>query len=341
MSILWCGSEDVDFPNGGVAISTVTTTTYFRSTYSRASIAAASGHAYSNAFIGGAVTNLWFSFQLGFNAGNSNGSVTWGRLCAGVGNTSLTNGTGIFIYTSTSPTTALAIVKFDGTTVTQLAAGNGGIVNGSIQVTRCDLQIINYGASATLNLYVNGTLHCSYSGNALVGSLTNFNCVNLWTTPSGSFGASACGSEFIVADEDTRSMNLRTLAPAALGTTTQWAGAVTNANPVIIADANYVTTNVATQDEQFTTSGLPTGTWGPRLVKTTSRGASTAGATATKWTPGFNLGGTVSVVGGTTHTPGTSFTNFEDFWTTNPVSGVAWTAADLAAANFQIDLRSS
>jgi hypothetical protein len=339
MSILWCGSEDVDFPNGGVAISTVTTTTYFRSAYTRASIAAASGHAYSNGFQGGTVTNLWFSFQLGFSAQNSNGSQRTGALCAGVGNTSLTNGTGIFIQTASN--TGLSISKFDGTTITALATGFGGVNTNGVEVVRIDLQIINYGASATLNLYVNGVFYCTFSGNALVGSLTNFNCVNLWTSPSGNFGASACGSEFIVADEDTRSMSLRTLAPAALGTTTQWAGAVTNANPVVIADANYVTTNVATQDEQFTTSGLPTGTWAPRLVKMTSRGASTASATATQWTPGFNLGGTVSVVGGTTHTPGVTFGSFEDFWTTNPVSGVAWTAADLAAANFQLDLRSS
>jgi hypothetical protein len=339
MSILWCGGEDVDFPNGA-AISTVTTSTYFRSAYARCNIAAASGYAYSNAFSGGAITSGWFHFQLGFFPENSNGSQRGSALCAGLGNTA-SGSSGIYVWSTAG--FGLGIAKYDGTTVTVLASGANSTIPNTINVQQCDLQILNYGASSTITLYVNGVQSCQFSGNSAIAGLSNFNCVNLWTSPSGNFGAPACGSEFIVADstEPTVSMGLKTCAPVATGTTAAWTGVVGNANPTAIADNNAVYVNATTQDEQFTQGGLPSGTWAVRLVKVTSRGAASAGATATKFTPGFNIAGTVTLVGGTTHTPGTSFTNFEDYWTTNPATSTGWVAADVATGNLQLEIQSS
>lgn len=338
MSILWCGSEDIDFPNGG-AVTTNLTTTYFRTTYTRCSIASASGHSYSNSFPGGTVTSCWFSFWLGFSSQNSNGSARLGALCAGIGNSSLTNGTGIYVQTASN--TGLAIVKFDGTTVTALATGGGGLVTNAIQLTRVDMQVINYGASSTINLYVNGVLYTTFTGNSSVGTLTNFNCVNLWTTAGGNFAANSVGSEFIVADEDTRSMNLKVLPPTGLGTTDNWFGTFTQVNATTITDTNPVYTATPAIDEQFTQGGLPAGTWGVRVVKMSTRGAVPVASPVTHFTPGFNIAGTATVTGGTQHSPGATFQNFEDFWTTNPQTGTGWVATDLATGNLQLDLRSS
>jgi hypothetical protein len=339
MSILWCGGEDVDFPNGS-AINVVTNTSYFRSSFSRCSISSGVGVSSSNAFPGGSVTSCWFSFQLGFFPENSNGSQRGGALTAGISNTAVaTNGTGIYVYTTAG--FGIGIAKFDGTTTTVLASGSNSTIPNSTQVQRMDMQVVNYGTSSIITLWMNGAIACTFSGNSTVGSLSSFNCVVVSTSPSGNFGALGCGSEFLVADEDTRFMAVKTCAPLALGTTASWSGVVGNVNPAAITDANSVSVNATAQDEQFTQNGLPTGTWSVRQIKVTSRGAASAGAVATKFTPGFRLAGSVVLTGGTTHSPGTAFGNFEDFWTNNPVSGVAWTPTDVATGNLQLELQSS
>lgn len=338
MSILWCGGEDIDFPNSSSGITTLTTTTYFRSAYARCNIVASgsgNSYAHSNAFPGGAVTSLWFSFQLGFFPENSNGSQRTGALCAGVGNTAVSQ-KGIYIYTTGGG--GLGICTWDGTTLTSLAAGANGTVPNSIQVARIDLQISSYGASSVLTLWMNGALSCTFSGNSAITGLTNFNCVNLWNTPSGNFGAVACGSEFMVADEDTRSFSLKTMAPAGAGVVTQWTGLFSAINPTAINDANAVFVNTTAQNSAFTTTGIPAGTFAVRLVKTTVRAAATVGSTATGVNAGFNISSTV--YGQTTRSAlGTAFTNFEDFATTNPATSASWTTTDLTSV--QIDVTSS
>jgi hypothetical protein len=335
MAILWCGGEDIDFPNGS-ACSTVTTTTYFRTAYARGSVYGSTGTAWSQAFPGGAVTSAWLSYQWGFFPENSNGSLTTGKLAVGLGNTSFSDGRGIWLRTST--TGGWDIVKFDGTTVTALATGGAALWGAVITQGRVDMQISSYGSSSSINLYVNGNFYLGFTGNSSVTSLTNLNSVLLAASPSGNFGVVGNGSEFIVADEDTRSFSLKTMAPAGAGTTTNWTGLFSAINPVTQNDANAVFTNTVAQDTQFTTTGLPAGTFAVRQVKVTARMAATAGSTATKVATGFNLGGTVSV--GTPFGPlGTAFSDKESFYNLNPVTSAAWTTTQLSTA--QIDLESS
>lgn len=338
MSILWCGGEDVDFPNGA-SIVVNTTSTMYRSSFARCNIAPGYNYAYSNAFPGGAVTSCWFSMQLGIFPENSNGSQRTGVMCAGLGNTSATNGAGIYLYTTSGA--GLGIAKFDGSTVTLLASGPNSTIPNVAQCQKVDLQVLNFGTSSIISLWLAGSLQCTFSGSISITGLTNFNCVNLWSTPNGNFGGTSLGSEFIVADEDTRSMSLKTSAPLALGATAAWTGVVGSANPLSVTDSNSIFVNATGMDEQFTQNGLPAGTWAVRMLKTTTRGAASAGATATKFTPGFRLAGAVTLSGGTLHTPSAAFTNFEDFWTNNPVSGVSWSPADVATGNLQLELKSS
>jgi hypothetical protein len=257
----------------------------------------------------------------------------------GLGNTANTNGAGIYVQVSGSQ--GLSIAKYDGTTVTALATG-AGFLGAQISIGRIDMQVLNYGASSTINLYLNGNFYIGFSGSSTISGLTNFNCVNLRPSPSGNFGVIGNSSEIIVTDtEPTMSMSLKTSAPVALGTTANWTGVVGSVNPVTITDANNNFVNSTTQDQQYTQGGLPAGSWGVRLVKVTSRAAVTSGSTPTHFTPGFNIAGTPTLVGGTLHTPPTTFTDYEDFWTTNPATSTAWVASDLATGNLQLEFRSS
>jgi hypothetical protein len=338
MSILWCGGEDIDFPNG-TAVLTSTTSGYFRSSYARVSLYGSYGgtsSSLSSAFVGGAVTTAWISAQIGGNTGNNNGSQNsnTARLL-GLGNTSLLNGTGIYICNTAA--FGLSISKWDGTTQTVLASGSPFMTNG-INLFRVDMSITNYGASSVINLYVNGNLYASFSGSSTISGLSNFNSAVVASTISGNTSQAGCASEIIVADEDTRSFSLRTMAPTGAGTTSQWTGLFSALNPTTINDANSNFTNTVAQDQEFTVATLPTGVFAVRLVKATTRCAATAGSTATKVGTGFKISSTVYP--GTAQGPlGTAYTDYEQYYTANPATSTDWTTTDLGS--LQLDLRSS
>jgi len=259
----------------------------------------------------------------------------------GVGNTGNTNGAGV--YVTTNSTFGLSIARYDGTTITNLVTGPANLfpnVNNQVAQGRIDFQITNYGATSVCNLYVNGVFYATFSGSTTVAGLTNFNCVNLPSSPAGNNPGGALGSasEVIVANEDTRSFSLMTMAPRAAGTTSGWTGLFSAVNPVTINDANSTFTNTVALDEQFQVTAVASGSYAVRQVKVNARMSATAGSTATHVATGFNLGGTVSV--GTPFGPlGTAFVDEESYYATNPVSTVAWTTTDLST--IQVDLRSS
>src|ERR1035437_1712061 len=193
MSILWCGGEDIDFPNGA-PLNINTGGAVYRPTYARCGMHATGGDGYmaiGNAFSGGAVSSCWLAFQ--------NYAGTWGTpggtFQAGLCNQSAYKG--ITIGTSVNGA-KIQLYKIDGTS---LAAEVGY----SLVVTamnRIDIQVIGPLSSATVNVYVAGVIKITWTGDLTFGStITGFDSV--WF--SGGYGGSASWlSEFIVADEDTR-----------------------------------------------------------------------------------------------------------------------------------------
>ena len=332
MSVLWCGGEDIDFPvlgntfyifSGSIGSG--------HSGYNRNTISANSGPAKSLPFPGGAVTSAWLSARVTNTFSTSQRFVGVGLSSAGA------NVKGLYLGSGASSGSAVALYKYDGTTWTLLATEAGTSFTAG---AKFDMQITNYGATATVNVYINtgtgGTnLVITYSGDVTVSGMTNFDCVV--TTPSGNNWQIA---EIMVADEDTRNwLGLLTMAPNANGTTQNWSNPVyTNYNPGSINDSNFTYVNATAQDTQCNLIDEPGGTYTVKMIKTAVRALATAGAATTNLKVGFNSGGTVAV--GASHALTTTFATYEDYFTQNPVTSAPWGgAAEINA--LQLDMRSA
>src|SRR6266699_7117527 len=73
-------------------------------------------------------------------------------------------------------TTKLALYKYDGTTQTLLAAETGNSFTLST-LHRLDLQLVSYGASATVNVCFNGILVITFSGGTTVSGVTDLDSI--------------------------------------------------------------------------------------------------------------------------------------------------------------------
>lgn len=323
MSILWCGGEDIDFPNGSPA--TVTTAgAQFRAGYARCAITANAPSATlkSTTFPGGAVSSCWLSYQAGPVGAFSNALGMPGLRLSSVNK-------GFKI--GASALGVLTLFKFDGTTQTSVATESGASFTAALH--RLDIQVVNYGASATVNVYLDTILTIAFTGDlSFSGTVTSLD--SIWQQ---SGNQDAPFSEVIVSSTDTRTFALVTLAPAGAGATDQWTGAYTDVNETTINDANVINTNAVTQDEQFTVTAPPSGAFTCSAVRIAARATGTAGATATQVALGVRSGGTVDP--GTPQAVTTAWLTYERTMTVNPVTGTAWTLAGLAA--LQQNFRSS
>ena len=97
-----------------------------------------------------------------------------------------------------------------------------------------------------------------------------------------------------------------------------------------------VSTNTATQDEQYNATNTPSGSFSVPYVAVKARASKTAGATATTVALGVNHSGTVDA--GTPQAMTTAWDIYERIMSTNPVTAVAWTTSDIDS--LQINLRS-
>jgi hypothetical protein len=326
MPILWAGGEDIDFPNGGT-ISVGGNAGLFRSAFARHALGATTA-AWSIPFPGGAVTSCWFSFRCGVSPQDT----ARPSLFAGLVDTTKLNGSGLWVGSQfAAPSSILALHKFDGTTITQLATATGAILDGTIH--KYDIQVINYGATATVNVYIDGSLHFTFTGNIAVGSVTALNGVGIVATSNYQNGV----SELIVADEDTRAIvGLVTMPPSAAGTTDAWAGVFTDVNETTKNDTTAVSTNTVGLNEQFALADVPAGNFAIKAVVVTARATGTAGATATKVALGFNSGGTVAV--GAAQLTTTAWVPITQIFANNPVTSAPWALSEMNP--LQVNLQS-
>lgn len=328
MSILWCGGEDTDFSAGAFQPTGATAGGEFRPAFSRCCIPPTTGttNALSNPFHGGAITSCWFSFQI-YTATPSTSRKLFGLAKSG------TNAQ-LLIIASAASSTRVALAKWDGTTLTQLAAetGNSLTIN---TLMKFDVQLVNYGATAVVNVFLNAVLLLTFSGDVTVLSNTSLDQVVI---PGANGSFISAFSEVIVADEDTRGFpGLMTLALTGAGTTDNWSGLFSTINQVALSDTTPNFSNTAAQDQQFNVTDLTSGTFVIKAVKITARAAKAAG-TATQIKLGYNSGGTVAFNGSNLAIT-TAYATYEQLDATNPITGVAWVQTDMNA--LQLDVRSA
>jgi hypothetical protein len=319
MSILWAGGEDISFMQG---VLTSINTSGFRSGYARCSLnipRGAGGACKGNPFT--PITSGWITFRQQSTVGGVSGFL------GGFGQSTSAKCLGIS-YGGTGYQTALTL--YNGTTWTTLATEAGVSLTTAIQ--KFDIQLINYGTTATVNVWVDGVQVISFAGNVSISGVTGFDSTFFGPQGSGTGGYNNF-SEVIVADEDTRNFSLVTQAPTALGTTDQWTGAYTDVNEITLNDGTDAYTSTANQDEQFAVNSLPTGAFSIKAVMAAARATKSSTSTIGTLKLGWNIGGTVNVYAG--HTLAIQ----ERIAMQNPITSNIWQTSEVNG--LQIDLQSA
>ena len=312
--IYWAGGEDLDFTNGAQVCSN-TNGSLFRSSYARMGLyTCGGGIAQSNAFQAGGFTNLWLSAQVSI-------SNNWVML-VGLGKM----GSGGSLWLGNSQVggnwTQIALWTYNSGTWARLAYETGTSLNygGHAKV---DMQVINYGASGTVNVYVNGssTAAITYTGNIVTGANTSLDSVVLEGI------SNEVVSEIMVSDSDTRLLSLATLVPNGAGGTNQWTGTYANINPIAINDSSMINDNNSGDIFPSALSSAPSGGYAIQAIKVAARAAGgTSGLTS------------VSVgikTNGSTNSPAAvpqsmAFGETETYFPTNPVTSTNWAKSDLS-----------
>lgn len=336
MNIYFAGGEDISFPSFG-SYGIDTTAGRFRSGWARCGLSPAvntpTGGAHSATFGAGAQTSAWLSFRIFFL---STGTLNTSQMFAALGLFGTNNALGV--GSDSANGAKVAIFKYDGTTRTQLAAETGTSWSLGTQF-KIDMQVISYGATATINVYVNGVLTVTFTGDVTVSGMTNFDSVYLLPNPLNN--ASPVYSEIFVTDADSRGfLGLQTEALTGAGTTNSFTNnTYTNINGISFSDANPTYTNTVAQDQQYTLTAPTPTTYSVSGVVITARMAASSGSTPTQIKLGYNSGGTKGFGTGAAKTLTTGYATYTQTDVVNPVTGVAFTQSELTA--LQLDLQSA
>src|SRR3990167_1309398 len=331
MTILWCGGEEVDFPNNkNAGIANETTVGLYRSNFSRGALNITTQDSVSpgesNSFPGGAITSGWFSAQwiIDLATTSANGK-KWGLKKSG------TLG-GLFV--GLSATNKLAVFKRDSDGTQTTVISETGTTTLADVLYHVVVQFTGFDtATGTIKVWRSGTLLIdspTSNPSGLDLSVTGLTELDRFTMIGGGTGTSEWWiSECIVADEDIRLASLKTLAPNAAGdSNTFTSGSYTEIDEVSLDTQDVINSTVAGQEFTCNLTGMPTGQFVVRAVKTafyTARGTSGIDALATGVrTSSTNHFDTMAIVD-------TGYELRERMLNTNPVTSGSWTTDEIDA----------
>lgn len=317
MAIIWCGGEDMDFPFGATP-KTVTTGNY-RSGYARGALY---GGAYSRSNSFSTMTSGWFSFWARTFEGTTSSS---NALLAGVTVDDSFDGWWIRknlgrvrLFNRVS---GAAETIVDETNVSLSATG----------LNKFDVEFV-YAESGSIKVYLNTVLVIDYSGDTRIATASGLSSVSIYGHSTALNGAL---SELIVADEDTRLMSLKTLAPNADGDINEWAGSYSNIASFNANDATVIYTTDAEKDFQCQLTGMPNNAlenFSVKAVKISARATDAVGGL------GMQIGIKTNnqTVLGATKELDTVFGTHEELYNRNQATGKAFTAEEIEALQLAI-----
>lgn len=335
-----CG-EDLCFANMGEGYLD-STSGHFRSGYARGDLGVTGDQ--SNPFgwrcndcINGStgLASFWFSAQA-YNLNKTNGS--------GVINLAFTDANNVerLYIDNAGPSNTLELKKQTAAgSVTTLVSSSGACPQGNTStLLRLTVQVSSYGSSGTVNVYENGASSpcITYTGNIATDSATVLNGFDLGTGGGLCGGCDDAWSEMMVADSDLRSASLVTLDPTGNGNTQAWTctGSTNygSVNPFTEDDTHNCNSGTAAQLEEFSLSGLPSGSF--QVMALVAYYRAIAGSSGPQ-----NLQSDVRA-GGTSHqssnltnfqggSPGLSLQTFQSIWATNPTTSAAWSTSDIGS----------
>lgn len=328
------GNEDIDFPIQISGPSWTSNNQYYRSGYQRCAVLFPNS-VFTGQKVGGYFTEtdtVWISWHMYANIGFRGAWNTEllslygsnGKRCALIGNGSRT----------------VSVVVYDDQQTPITKGVSSPMINA--QVVRYDFSIsYSQGGRPALVLYENGFEIFSYTGIIGVEGYTMMNRFQIGNVNENP-DYYTCISEVIVADEDTRALNLVALVPTANGTShTDWTGSVSDINEITSNTSTVITSgNSVDQVQSYTVSNLPSSNTAIRCVQISAnaiRGAT--GPTS------LQLGANTTDINGTGEgfsaniALQTSFSTLTNIFYDNPVvANAAWTVN--AVNNMEVLIKS-
>lgn len=330
MTILQAVGEDSDFTaTGGLTVQT--TAGLFRAGYGRCALrmptTPSSTIAESDVFSAGPVTSCWLTARIRFGGFTT----TILRKLIGLGRSGTTQHLSLAVNTQTG---RLRLVRGtsganSGDTLLQEETGNS---IAALTLHKLDIELVSFGASATVRVYVDGASSpvINFTGNVIPSSITNVDMVTLYAG-GDNFATvqSADISEIAVSDQDTRSLSLVTLSPSGAGDNGAWSGSFADVDETTLNDADAIGSSVVGNESNFALSDLPAGSFSVRAVRVSARASSFGGAAPTSIAVGMRSGGTTSV--GAAESPGIAWTPVARIMQTNPITSANFTLAEVDA----------
>lgn len=327
---LWAGGDDLSFQKGGVPV-VVTISGWFNAGFAECALAVHStgNPVKGNSFPGGAVASGWLHFLMFPSQSWGDFAANTTQFIGGWGQSSTYNGLVIGCIGGNygGVLNQVTLFKYDGTTLTALATESGTSLTNLI-INQFDIQLVNYGATATVRVYVNNNLVITFTGDVTVSGMTDSDCVIFgipWSGADADYGF----SEVIVGDSDTRAVRLVTQHLTANGNTDQWTGDYTDWNPVTIDTSNSVYTNTIAQIEEAELSSLPSGPWSPLACLLAVYAEATEGSDVGTLDLGWYTNSTVNVDGG--HSLTSAWECYERLALINPVTTNPWQPSEINA----------
>lgn len=330
MAFYFAGGEDSEFiKNGNASMLSVVTGTTFKRSQARCSLqnyltaGGIQNTTWWSAALASAITNLWLTCRFGSNATSVAGYFIFGLSKAGIRRIGVV-GSGVSGKMSIGKVTV-------GNVFTILATESGTFAANTLY--KLDLQIINFGATGTINLYRDGTLICTFTGDLTTDSITNLDGIILGTND---VLVTANFSEIICTDADTRSLGLITMDPAANGNTYNWTNSFASVNETVLDDATLIVGAANNDTAQFTAVTSRVGTVNT-IAGVVISGRFQKGSGVQQLNFGVRTGGVD--YWSLDQVLQTTLINGQYVFEQNPATASDWTQAQITAAGFNFGVR--
>lgn len=315
VTIYFAGAEDSEHYFVGVGMSVEASTGHARSTYTRCSLLCNSGgvsnYWQNQMAYASTPSTFWFSARYWSNGAGNNAFILLHFVDAA-------NLVRLQLIGLSATVVGVQKVNTAGTATTltnTLAAWVYAPTNTS---DKLDISWVN-AVSGTIDIYYNGVHVFNYSGD----TTTETTAISYHRLHN--IGNAVWWSEIIVADTDTRSWSLQTLAPAANGNTHSFdtgTPAAANINEITLNDTTLDGSTTAGQIDEYTIPAIAAGTWSIVAVGVSAR-AQKGASGPSKMDLVLRSGSTD--YSSTDQSLTTTFANYQNWWLTDPNTSAAWT----------------
>lgn len=315
----------IDFDTGGGG-------TEFDSSYARGTIIASNNSEEPILDLRADYSEFWLHFEV-YTVGNISGN--------GIVALSMYSAAGEMQYAllGTSTGGQYQFFRSTGNVSFNTQIGSGSVTLAVSTRHIIDIHVKNHSSSGVFDVYVNGSLLSSFSGDT---STNGANAVRYIRFRTASGNNDWQLSQVVAADVPTIGWKVQELPPLT-GTQhfNQWTGTFSDCDDFILnyAKADSIYSNVNGDTESFVVADVPAAAASMFVVAValSARVLSTPGSSVNTFTPGLSISSTFYEGGDFASAPDDGETIVQSIWHTNPATSSGWTQSDVNA--MQIGVR--